>query len=574
MHTNRVEANLWSAQAVLALFPSPATLRTPSMASSSESGSMAPALQSSIPHTCLPSVLVTILVLACCLVLGGFPSPAAAHHIVVTPLTDTADPPFNADGVCGTGTISNLPGADGLISLREAIIAANNTAGADTITFDPSLSGGTIVINFDDLDGDATPDPLPALCGGQTRIDGDLNGDGVPDITLEGGALPVAAPPVAAAGLLILSSHNTITGLRLQHFPTGIRVRAGDFTTPGIVEHTRVTNNIVADSKIDGLFVATGNVPGSRVAHTTLTQNLVMNNARFGVLVAANLPGAVSGSDTQIDHTTITDNEVTGNRVYGLYLLSVGDNNVLSDTTIARNTVTGNAFFGINVNGGFNGADNNTLDVDIKDNTVTDNGLAGIRVVAGQDNSSHNHTEALIRGNTVERHQSYGIGTFAAQGVALFPTGISNHNVLDVRIEQNTVKEQAGGGITVCGGLGSPDGRTGAVADNNQVSAIVKHNTVEGNANRGIELCAGGPGTANSNSVEAWVTHNTVCNNGTDIIGEGGYTGSILVPTPNMGTGNVLTGAIFQNTATTVTVADGTPGNTATVTQFKNDACP
>jgi hypothetical protein len=510
--------------------------------------------------------------MACCIVLGGFASPAAAETLVVTTLADTADPPFNADGLCGTGTLSNLPGADGLVSLREAIIAANNTSGADTITFAPNLSGGTIVVNFDDLDGDATPDPLPALCGGQTRIDGDLNGDGVPDITLEGGALPVAAPPVAAAGLLIVSSHNTINSLHFQHFPTGIRVRAGDFTTSGTVEHTRVANNIVMDSKVDGLFVATGNVPGSRVAHTTLTQNLVMNNARFGIFVVANLPGA--GSDTRIDHTTITDNEVTGSGVYGIYLLSVGDHNVLSDTTIARNTVTGNAFFGINVNGGFNGADNNTLDVDIKDNTVTDNGLAGIRVVAGQDNSSHNHAVALIRGNTVERHQSYGIGTFAAQGVALFPSGISNHNVLDVRIEQNTVKEQAGGGITVCGGLGSPDGRAGAVADNNQVSAIVKHNTVEGNANRGIELYAGGPGTTNANSVEAWVAHNTVCNNaGTDIIGEGGSTGSPGL-SPNLGTGNVLTGAIFQNTATTVTVADGVPGNTATVTEFKNDSCP
>jgi hypothetical protein len=146
--------------------------------------------------------------------------------------------------------------------------------------------------------------------------------------------------------------------------------------------------------------------------------------------------------------------------------------------------------------------------------------------------------------------------------------------VLDVRIEQNAVKEQAGGGITVYGGLGSPDGRAGAVADNNQVSAIVKHNTVEGNATRGIEFYAGGPGTANSNPVEVGVAHNTVCNNGTDITGEGGFTGNILLPTPNMGTGNVLTGAIFQNTATAVVIQDGVPGNTADVTQFKNEPCP
>lgn len=70
---------------------------------------------------------VPVLVVACGLVLGAFTSPATAKTIVVTTLTDTADPPFDADGPCGTGTVDDLPGADGLVSLREAIIAANNS---------------------------------------------------------------------------------------------------------------------------------------------------------------------------------------------------------------------------------------------------------------------------------------------------------------------------------------------------------------------------------------------------------------------------------------------------------------
>src|SRR3954468_20734896 len=105
---------------------------------------------------------IPVAVRAFCLVLWGFSSPVLAKSIVVTTLTDTADPPFNAEGSCGTGTVGDLPGPDGLISLREAIIAANNTPGTNVLTFDPSLSGGTIVINFDDLDADVDPDPLPA----------------------------------------------------------------------------------------------------------------------------------------------------------------------------------------------------------------------------------------------------------------------------------------------------------------------------------------------------------------------------------------------------------------------------
>jgi hypothetical protein len=460
------------------------------------------------------------------------------------------------------------------ISLREAIIAANNTKGDQTVTFDPSLSGGTIVVNFDDLDADGDPDPLPALCGGHTRIEGDLDGDDGPDITLEGAAFLIPPPPaLAAAGLLVLSSHNTLTGLQVQHFPIGIRILAGDLTNPGTITHTRVTHTIVAASKRDGIVVATGNIPGSRVAHTTLAHNTVMDNVRHGVLIVASLSGA--GAETQITHTRITDNEVRGNGSVGVFLLSLGDHNVLSDATIARNLVSHSTSFGINVNGGFGGADENTFDLRIKDNTVTDNGQVGIRVIVGQDNSSNNHAVARIYGNTLERNQLYGIAAAAGEGAVNFPTGTSNQNMLDVRIEQNTVKDHTGGGIAVCGGVGSPNGRAGAVADNNQTNAIVVQNTVEDNTDRGIELCAGGFGLASENTLDVRVARNRVCNNpGTDILGEGGFTGNVLFPVPNAGTGNVLEGEIFKNTATTVTVQNGTPGNTATVTEFKNDPCP
>jgi hypothetical protein len=515
---------------------------------------------------------ITVLVMACGLVLSGFASPAAAKNIVVTTLADTADPPFNADGPCGTGTVSDLPGADGQISLREAIIAANNTQGADTITFAPGLSGGTIMVNFDDLDADAGPDPLPALCGGQTSLNGDLDGDDVPDITLEGSALPAFVP---ASGLAIVSSHNTISGLRVHQFPLGITVQAGDSPipgTPGTVEHNTVTSNIVADSSFVGIVAATGDTPGSVLAHTTITKNLAEQNGFVGIAVVANQTAA--GADTQISHTTITGNEVRENGALGVYIVSFGDHDGLSNVTLAQNTVAGNTLGGILVRGGFGGADENTLETDIADNIVLDNGHSGIVVDAGVDNSSNNQVAAQIVGNTVERHQIEGIETLAGLGAVSFPTGTSNHNVLDVRIERNTVRSQTGGGIFVGAGEGSPDGRVDAVADGNQTRAIVVHNTVEDNTTKGIELDAGVQGLANANTLDIRVMHNTVCHNTiADIFGEGGFSGDILFPAPNTGSGNVLTGEISHNTAATVMVQDGTPGNTATVTQSHNTPC-
>jgi hypothetical protein len=80
---------------------------------------------------------------------------------------------------------------------------------------------------------------------------------------------------------------------------------------------------------------------------------------------------------------------------------------------------------------------------------------------------------------------------------------------------------------------------------------------------------------ASANTAEVRVAHNTVCHNTeTDIFGEGGGTSGPQFPVPNAGTGNVLTSEIYKNTATTVTVEDGVPGNTVNMTQFKNEPCP
>ena len=470
---------------------------------------------------------ITILFTTCCLTFGGFASPALAKNIVVTTLTDTADPPFDANGPCGTGTISDLyrPDGDGLVSLREAIIAANNTPGADTITF---ATGGTIAVNS----------PLPALCGGHTRIEGDLDADGNPDITLEGSALPAFA---FIAGLGVISSHNTVSSLQVQHFPVGILVQAGDFPIPG----------------------ASGTVEHNTVANTVVT-----NSSFYGILVFT------AGSDTQITHTTVTDNEVKENGFIGIFMSSSGDRNVFSHDTFARNTVAGNAFVGILIQGGFDGADENTFEVDVKDNTVTDNGFSGIEILGGVENSSNNHGVARVRGNTVERgHRNQGIGAIAGIGAENSSNGTSNNNVLDVRIEQNTVRNQTGEGMYIAAGEGSPDGRPGGIADSNQMQVIVEHNTVENNPAKGIEVDAGSTGEASGNALEVRVAHNTVCHN-TDIAirGEGGFSGDALFPA-NTGARNVLTGKIFQNTATVV-VQDGTSGNTADVRQFKNDLCP
>jgi hypothetical protein len=103
---------------------------------------------------------------------------------------------------------------------------------------------------------------------------------------------------------------------------------------------------------------------------------------------------------------------------------------------------------------------------------------------------------------------------------------------------------------------------------------VVKDNTVTGTTGEGMHLDAGGSGAARTNTVEVRVKKNTVCGStDADIRALGGLLGNPFL-LDNTGTGNVLEGEIAKNTATTVTLNDGVPGNTADVTQLKNDPCP
>jgi len=229
---------------------------------------------------------------------------------------------------------------------------------------------------------------------------------------------------------------------------------------------------------------------------------------------------------------------------------------------------------GIAVLGGF-AASSNQVAADLLSNTITNNNGTGITVGSGLDNSSNNDVAVTIHDNTLENNTGPGIVTYGGIGAVFFPGGNSSGNILDARIERNTVKKAFLFDISVFGGLGSFDGAPIKVANNNAVTAVVTDNTVTGTVGEGLLLSAGGSGVANTNSVEVTVKKNTVCDSAaTDIHAIGGFLGIPFLLPPNQGTGNTLEGTITQNTADTIEVGNGVAGNSATVTQFKNTPCP
>ena len=81
---------------------------------------------------------------------------------------------LNGDLSSPAALIAN-PGPDG-IALREAMIAAEASAEFDVIRFAPALSGALV----------STLAGLPTFERGNVFIDGDIDADGSPDITLDG----------------------------------------------------------------------------------------------------------------------------------------------------------------------------------------------------------------------------------------------------------------------------------------------------------------------------------------------------------------------------------------------------
>ncbi len=107
-------------------------------------------------------------------------------------------------------------GDPGDYSLRWAIDQANANPGRDKITFAARLKGGGIWPRA----------PLPRITDGQTIIKADIDADGAPDITLNGGKL------VAGNGLSIAGDRCVVSGLSIIRFPdAGIEVAGAQACT-------------------------------------------------------------------------------------------------------------------------------------------------------------------------------------------------------------------------------------------------------------------------------------------------------------------------------------------------------
>lgn len=524
-------------------------------------------------------------VLSLCLSGWSLGSSASAATIVVTTDQDVIDSPFNTGGLCGSGTVADLPGADGLVSLREAIHAANNTPGRKSITFASGLSGATILLTG----------PL-YLCGGHTTLNGDVTGDNTPDITIDGNAV---TPPFDVIG--IVSNHNTVKSLQVlalaqNPLVSGISITA----TPTVT--TTVMDNTIAHNIVRG------------VIHVDAGGDQFNNRQSI--------------NEVTIKRIRVRDNEVSGSQAFGILVNNSGNRNVLTDITITRNTVFGNRA-GIDVRNGWQnffhpedgGANDNRLEVTITDNTVTGNGfpspnpIGGILIFGGFNFlppfppgvSTNNHLTAQVRGNRVENNVGPGILTFGGYlgatdnhsditikdnivtgnqnpgdtaGIAVLGGFASSSNQVAANLLSNTITNNNGNGISVGSGFESSSG--------NDVAVTIRDNTLENNAGVGISSYGGfgavffPDGNSSNNILDARITRNTVKNASLFGIAVFGGLGSFDGAPTKVANNNAVTAVVMDNTVTG-TVGEGmllsagsfgvANTNSVAVTVKKNTVC-
>jgi cytoskeletal protein CcmA (bactofilin family) len=301
-----------------------------------------------------------------------------SHATILDPSQITVNTTSDADDFGGLRGVYDLPGPDGVVSLREAITAANNTSGPQTIAFqiptdDPGFGGAVFTIRPE-------TNPLPSITGDGTTIDGatqtafagDTNPSG-PEIVLDGSL--VSNTDSGGNGLRLDGSSSQINSLVVQSFnlfpgpdrccsvgimstgndnriaksfvgtdPTGTRAMGNAIGLAVWADGSRnvVEGNLVSGNTHSGVSLCCGmdNVVRANLIGTDVAGTQAMGNANWGVFSgSANLVGGVSPEDRNLISGNQTGVNIAGQgtRVFGNYI----------GTAVDGHTLLGNDAFGV-----------------------------------------------------------------------------------------------------------------------------------------------------------------------------------------------------------------------------------
>ncbi len=395
-----------------------------------------------------------------------------ANTLTVTTTADNNDSGIVAgDGNYDIEWLNANLGADSSISLREAIIAANNTTGTDTISFnisDPLVSGAHTI---DVLS--ALPDITDSII-----IDGTTEPDfaGTPIIELDGSS---AGAGVDGLRLISGSDGSTIRGLVINQFSSqGIEINNSDGNTiAGNYIGTDVTGTVDLGNGSAGiyLFSAQNNTIGGT---TAADRNLISGNQGSGILrQGSNGGNLIQGNYIGTDVTGTLD---LGNTQNGIAFAGSGADTIGGSVAGAGNVISGNNMSGISIGVG---ADGVTIQGNIIGLNAAGTGIianTGDGIALSSDNNQVGGTTAAAR-NIISGNTSDGI---ALDG----DNNIVQGNYIGTDITGTVDLGNTDDGIDISGATNTIGGTTAGA-----------RNIISGNDQDGIEI---GNATATGNIVQ------------------------------------------------------------------------
>ncbi|HEY6508524.1 MAG TPA: DUF2341 domain-containing protein, partial [Vicinamibacterales bacterium] len=355
-------------------------------------------------------------------------------------VVDTTSNAYDSGVASGTVTISQLlsnKGADGRVSLREAIFATNNTANVgspDRIYFNIP-GGGVQTLNV--------TSQLPFITGA-VFIDGTTQTGfaGMPLVELDGQG-------TVAEGLYLDtgSGGSTIKGLIINRFTWAIDI---DGSSNNVVVGNFLGTNATgtaAKGNLVGVRVSTSN---NTIGGTTAAdRNIISGNTLDGVQISGVNGGTgnvVIGNYIGLDVTGTVD---LGNASQGVAIYSGAQNNTIGGTTAGvRNVISGNNGEGVRlINAGTTG--NVVLGNYIGTNAAGTAAVANSRQGVWIDNGAANNTiggTVAGAGNTIAYNTMDGVAlnTNASTGNAILGNAIFSNGGLGIDLRDDNVTANDG----------------------------------------------------------------------------------------------------------------------------------
>jgi CSLREA domain-containing protein len=263
-------------------------------------------------------------------------------------LVDTTDDTIGGD----TSSISSLyanKGSDGKISLREAILASNNTANgsqADAILFniaDPLMNGAHTINVLSELpsitdavfiEGASEPDFNSSI--NVVELDGTLAG--------------------TSNGLVITSDSSHINHLTIRNFSG-----SGIYGIAVYGNNTIITSNTIDSTGAGGVYVA------GTASNTNISANTVANQAK-GVIVADAASGVTVSQNDMANVLLPIDLNDDGLNPNDLNDGDFGPNELLNTPVLS--SVSTNGSSSVRLSGAYNGLANRTLAIEVFEHGV------------------------------------------------------------------------------------------------------------------------------------------------------------------------------------------------------------